>query len=190
KALVTKQLTTLKELGSFEVTQTEKYKQNIKVTVRDITNLNTDAIESLNDKPNEIDDKKENVEFSHREGSEERIIEKIDPSKNDIIEDNVDRVDCNKIITEKLTTINDINELFVLLNKYKNEGKLVYGNKDAFQSSVNCDILIIDPLDKTLEGYLIKKENNYYDLLSKTMVSDIQKNFKNMVAIWIMYFTK
>jgi hypothetical protein len=188
KTKVTKQLKTLREMGYFEVIPEDKIdEEKINISENNIKNNGLDSTTN-----SELNKKKEDVNYrielsNKADDYKQNNYEEKENTKNTLPAESV----CflyNQIVTQKLKKIKNSQELIELLNEYKKEGKLVYGNQDAFSNADRCDILVLNPDTKTIVAYLVHKDKVFYNYLTQTMVDDFKTTFRGMIAIWIMYF--
>lgn len=187
---VIKQLKSLRELGYFEVVSSNKIENKSNNVIGN--NVGINSSDSTNNK--NLIKKEKNVDFkiniSKNKDNDRLEKNKIEQQKGNSIPSG--RIDTfyNNIITEKIKDVKNSDELFELLNKYKNNGRLVFGKKEVFSNPNSCDVLIFNPTTDKIIAYLMPKDKIFYNYLSQTMVTDYQTTFKDMIAIWIMYIEK
>ena len=192
KKNVTEFLDTLKEMHSIEVIHSDKYPVDIQDDTKKNqidTNLNIE----INNQP--IGEATLDITLSQEE--EDIRSDSLSEQKNKSINNQeltysnlseAGQGSTKDEIRKELSKINDANEMSKLVNKYKLNGKLVFGIKEVFKNPETCDIVIINPETKEVQAYLLQKNNKYINYNSNEIVTDFSNKFYGMTAIWIQYF--
>ena len=78
-----------------------------------------------------------------------------------------------------------IDDLKEKLDGYKKNGKLFFGRKSDFIDEKNCYIIVFNPKNKKIAGFLTPQKEYRINLIDSKRIDDLTEHFKNMAALWL-----
>lgn len=192
KKNVTELVETLKEMSSVEVIHSDKYPDEINEESEQYE-VNESSESGLKNKLDIENVSEDSLAYETPILASDSLSEQNENSDNgrDLASSDLNKKGLatnEEEIRSELSKILNAEELARIINHYKFQGKLVFGQKEVFNNPEKCDIVILNNNTKEIIAFLTHKDQQIINYNTNEIITDFSNKFYGMTAIWIQYF--